>query len=67
VAARNQLLFMAAQNAAVIKRGIRAKVRPNGLEDTPNTGGCGLGKSRRLGVPITSIHDTISAAFAARM
>jgi HAE1 family hydrophobic/amphiphilic exporter-1 len=56
--ARNQLLGMAAQSSLV------TKVRPNGQEDVPDyrvdvdweTAGA-------LGVPITAVHNTISAAF----
>ncbi len=58
MAARNQLLGMAAADPAL------TKVRPNGLEDVPEyridvdweTAGA-------LGTPITAIHTTISAAF----
>ena len=63
MAARNQLLFMAAQNAAS-SNAVLAKVRPNGLEDTPEYRvDVDWEKAGALGVPITSIHDTISAAF----
>ncbi|MCY2932055.1 MAG: efflux RND transporter permease subunit [Planctomycetota bacterium] len=56
--ARNQLLGMAAQDRAL------AKVRPNGLEDVPEYRvDVDWDKAGALGVPITSIHDTISAAF----
>jgi hydrophobe/amphiphile efflux-1 (HAE1) family protein len=56
--ARNQLLGMAAQNLAL------AKVRPNGLEDVPEYRvDVDWEKAGVLGVPITSIHNTISAAF----
>ncbi|MGO8928490.1 MAG: efflux RND transporter permease subunit [Limisphaerales bacterium] len=58
MAARNQLLGMAAKNPAL------AKVRPNGLEDTPEYRvDVDWDKAGALGVPITSIHNTISAAF----
>jgi HAE1 family hydrophobic/amphiphilic exporter-1 len=58
MAARNQVLGMAAQDKRL------TKVRPNGLEDVPEyhidvnweTAGA-------LGVPITTIQNTISAAF----
>ncbi len=56
--ARNQLLAMAATNAVL------AKVRPNGLEDVPEYRvDVDWEKAGALGIPITSIHDTISAAF----
>ncbi|MCL4789816.1 MAG: efflux RND transporter permease subunit [Verrucomicrobia bacterium] len=56
--ARNQLLAMAATN------GVLAKVRPNGLEDVPEYRvDVDWEKAGALGIPITSIHDTISAAF----
>ena len=58
MAARNQLLGMAAQDPAL------TKVRPNGLEDTPEYRiDVDWEKAGALGVPITSIHNTISAAF----
>ncbi|MBN2085048.1 MAG: efflux RND transporter permease subunit [Anaerolineales bacterium] len=58
MAARNQLLGMAAQDAAL------TKVRPNGLEDVPEYRiDVDWEKAGALGVPITSIHNTISAAF----
>ena len=58
MAARNQLLGMAAQSPAL------AKVRPNGLEDTPEYRvDVDWEKAGALGLPITSIHNTISAAF----
>ena len=58
MAARNQLLGMAAQSPAL------AKVRPNGLEDTPEYRvDVDWEKAGSLGLPITSIHNTISAAF----
>ena len=65
IAARNQLLFMAAQNAASTNNdAVLAKVRPNGLEDTPEYRiDVDWEKAGTLGVPITSIHNTISAAF----
>ncbi len=56
--ARNQLLGMSAQDAVL------TKVRPNGLEDVPEYRiDVDWEKAGALGLPITSIHDTISAAF----
>ena len=56
--ARNQLLGMAAKEKRLIK------VRPNGLEDVPQYRiDVDWGKAGALGVPITSIHNTISEAF----
>ncbi|MCX6906365.1 MAG: efflux RND transporter permease subunit, partial [Verrucomicrobia bacterium] len=56
--ARNQLLGMAARDPVL------TKVRPNGLEDVPEYRvDVDWEKAGVLGVPITSIHDTISAAF----
>jgi len=58
MAARNQLLGMAAQNPVL------TKVRPNGMEDVPEYRiDVDWEKAGALGVPITSIHHTISAAF----
>jgi HAE1 family hydrophobic/amphiphilic exporter-1 len=58
MAARNQLLGMAAQDPVL------TKVRPNGLEDVPEYRiDVDWEKAGALGVPITSIHNTISAAF----
>ncbi|MDQ7786199.1 MAG: efflux RND transporter permease subunit [Thermodesulfovibrionales bacterium] len=58
MAARNQLLGMAAQDK------ILTKVRPNGLEDVPEYRiDVDWEKAGALGIPITSIHHTISAAF----
>jgi HAE1 family hydrophobic/amphiphilic exporter-1 len=58
LAARNQLLGMAAQEPAL------AKVRPNGLEDVPEYRvDVDWDRAGALGVPITAIHNTISAAF----
>jgi hydrophobe/amphiphile efflux-1 (HAE1) family protein len=55
---RNQLLGMAAQNRVL------NKVRPNGLEDVPEYRvDVDWEKAGVLGLPITSIHNTISAAF----
>ncbi|MFA6186719.1 MAG: efflux RND transporter permease subunit [Phycisphaerae bacterium] len=60
---RNQLLGMAAQNSAA-KDPILAKVRPNGLEDVPEYRiDVDWEKAGALGLPITDIHNTISAAF----
>ncbi len=56
--ARNQLLGMAAQSPVL------NKVRPNGLEDVPEYRvDVDWQKAGVLGLPITSIHSTISAAF----
>ena len=56
--ARNQLLDMA------LKEKRLAKVRPNGMEDVPEYRvDVDWEKAGALGVPITSIHDTISGAF----
>jgi HAE1 family hydrophobic/amphiphilic exporter-1 len=56
--ARNQLLGMAAQDKRLVA------VRPNGMEDVPEYRiDVDWEKAGALGVPITSIHDTISAAF----
>ena len=58
MAARNQLLGMAAQDPRL------AAVRPNGMEDVPEYRvDVDWEKAGALGVPITSIHNTISAAF----
>jgi HAE1 family hydrophobic/amphiphilic exporter-1 len=58
MAARNQLLGMASQDKRL------TKVRPNGIEDVPQYYvDVDWGKAGALGVPITSIHKTISAAF----
>jgi hydrophobe/amphiphile efflux-1 (HAE1) family protein len=55
---RNQLLGMAAKDSVL------TKVRPNGLEDVPEYRiDVDWEKAGALGVPITSIHNTISAAF----
>jgi hydrophobe/amphiphile efflux-1 (HAE1) family protein len=57
-AARNQLLGLAAKDPRL------AAVRPNGLEDVPQYRvDVDWDKAGALGVPITSIHNTISAAF----
>ncbi len=58
MAARNQLLSMASKDARL------TKVRPNGLEDVPQYRvDVDWAKAGALGVPITSIHNTISEAF----
>jgi HAE1 family hydrophobic/amphiphilic exporter-1 len=56
--ARNQLLGMASQDARL------KSVRPNGLEDVPEYRlDVDWEKAGALGVPINSIHNTISSAF----
>jgi HAE1 family hydrophobic/amphiphilic exporter-1 len=58
MATRNQLLGMAAKDPVL------TKVRPNGLEDVPEYRiDVDWEKAGALGAPITSIHNTISAAF----
>jgi HAE1 family hydrophobic/amphiphilic exporter-1 len=58
MAARNQLLGMAARDPRL------TKVRPNGLEDVPEYRiDVDWEKAGALGVPITSIHQAISASF----
>jgi HAE1 family hydrophobic/amphiphilic exporter-1 len=58
LAARNQLLGMAAQDPVL------AKVRPNGFEDVPEYRvDVDWEKAGTMGTPITDIHNTISAAF----
>jgi len=58
MAARNRLLGMAAKNPVL------TKVRPNGLEDVPEYRiDVDWEKAGALGLPIASIHNTISAAF----
>jgi HAE1 family hydrophobic/amphiphilic exporter-1 len=58
MAARNQMLGMAAKDPRLIR------VRPNGLEDVPQYRiDVDWQKAGTLGVPIDSIHNTISAAF----
>ena len=58
MAARNQLLGMASKDKRL------TKVRPNGLEDVPEYRvDVDWERAGALGVPITSIHDTISGAF----
>ena len=56
--ARNQLLGMAAKDPRL------TKVRPNGMEDVPEYRiDVDWEKAGALGVPISSIHETIGAAF----
>jgi HAE1 family hydrophobic/amphiphilic exporter-1 len=56
--ARNQLLNIASQDKLL------AKVRPNGMEDVPEYRvNVDWRKAGALGVPITSIHNTIAQAF----
>ncbi|MDD5670050.1 MAG: efflux RND transporter permease subunit [Candidatus Omnitrophica bacterium] len=56
--ARNQLLGMAAKDTRL------ASVRPNGMEDVPQFRvDVDWEKAGALGLPISSIHNTISAAF----
>jgi hydrophobe/amphiphile efflux-1 (HAE1) family protein len=58
MAARNQLLGMASQDPRL------TAVRPNGMEDVPEYRiDVDWGKAGALGVPISSIHNNISAAF----
>jgi len=58
MAARNQFLGMAAQDPRLVR------VRPNGLEDVPEYRvDVDWVKAGALGLPITAIHNTISAAF----
>ena len=58
MAARNQLLQMAMKDPRLIR------VRPNGLEDVPEYRvDVDWEKAGALGLPITSIHHTVSAAF----
>jgi len=58
MAARNQLLGMAMQDPRLIR------VRPNGMEDVPEYHiAVDWEKAGALGLPITSIHSTIAAAF----
>jgi HAE1 family hydrophobic/amphiphilic exporter-1 len=58
MAARNQLLGTAAKDPVL------TNVRPNGLEDVPEYRiDVDWEKAGALGVPIASIHNTISAAF----
>jgi len=58
IAARNQLLGMAAQDPSL------TRVRPNGMEDVPEYHiDVNWDKAGALGIPVNSIHNTISAAF----
>lgn len=58
IGARNQLLGMAARDPRL------AAVRPNGMEDVPEYRiDVDWEKAGALGVPITSIHNSIAAAF----
>ncbi|MGA6925186.1 MAG: efflux RND transporter permease subunit, partial [Desulfosarcina sp.] len=58
MAARNQLLGIAAQDPRL------TRVRPNGLEDVPQYRiTVDWDKAGVLGLPISAIHNTISAAF----
>jgi len=58
MAARNQLLGMAMQDPRLVR------VRPNGMEDVPEYHiDVDWEKAGALGVPISAIHSTISAAF----
>jgi HAE1 family hydrophobic/amphiphilic exporter-1 len=56
--ARNQILGMAAKDPRL------TRVRPNGLEDTSQYRiSVDMDKAGAFGVPVTAIHNTISAAF----
>jgi len=56
--ARNELLAMAAKDPRL------TRVRPNGMEDVPEYRvDVDWEKAGALGIPITAIHNTISAAF----
>jgi HAE1 family hydrophobic/amphiphilic exporter-1 len=58
IAARNQLLGMAAQSPVL------TMVRPNGLEDVPEYQiDVDWEKAGAMGIPISSIHSTIATAF----
>ena len=58
MAARNQLLGMAFQDKRL------TNIRPNGMEDVPQYRvDVDWEKAGALGIPISSIHDTLSAAF----
>ncbi|HOO00444.1 MAG TPA: efflux RND transporter permease subunit [Syntrophales bacterium] len=58
MAARNQLLGMAAKDPRLVN------VRPNGMEDVPQFRiDVDWEKAGSLGVPLPSIHNTISASF----
>ena len=57
-AARNQLLSLAAKDPRLVR------VRPNGLDDVPEYRvDVDWQRAGALGIPITTIHDTISTAF----
>ncbi|ACN17075.1 AcrB [Desulforapulum autotrophicum HRM2] len=58
MAARNQLLGLAARDSRLVR------VRPNGMQDVPEYRiDVDWNRAGALGVPISSIHTTISAAF----
>ncbi|MCD6526593.1 MAG: efflux RND transporter permease subunit [Desulfuromonas sp.] len=58
MAARNQLLGMAAQDSRLVR------VRPNGMNDVAEYHiDVDWNKAGALGIPISSIHNTIAAAF----
>ena len=58
MAARNQLLGMAAQDPRLVR------VRPNGMNDVPEYHvDVDWEKAGAMGIPISSIHNTIAAAF----
>ncbi|MBW1787916.1 MAG: efflux RND transporter permease subunit, partial [Deltaproteobacteria bacterium] len=58
MAARNQLLGMAAQDPRLVR------VRPNGMEDVPEYRiDVDWDKAGTLGISLSSIHNTIAAAF----
>ncbi len=58
MAARNQLLFMAMKDPRLMR------VRPNGMDDMPEYKiDVDWEKAGAMGIPISSIHNTISAAF----
>jgi hydrophobe/amphiphile efflux-1 (HAE1) family protein len=58
MASRNQLLGMAAQDSRLVR------VRPNGMEDVAEYHiDVDWDKAGALGIPISSIHNTIAAAF----
>ena len=58
MAARNQLLGLARKDPRLVR------VRPNGMEDVPEYHiDVDWDKAGALGIPITSIHTTIAAAF----
>jgi hydrophobe/amphiphile efflux-1 (HAE1) family protein len=62
MAARNQLLGIAAKDQRL------AKVRPNSMDDVPQYRiDVDWAKAGALGIPITSIHNTISASFGSAL